>query len=625
MKTSDQRHAIGGLRRHLLYEQFGFRENPFGVTPNPKFLYESRTHSEAKASLVIGLECGVGFQALIASPGMGKTTLLFHVLQRFEQVAHTALLFQVHGSSADFLRYLLSELGETHVPSDVAGIQNAINEFLIRQQHSGRTVIIVVDEAQNLDIEVLEALRLLSNFETASEKMLQIILAGQPQLAQTLAKPELGQLRQRISMFTTLAPFGREDTANYIEHRLRRAGYAGEALFTPSAVQAVWRHSSGIPRNINTLCFNALLLTHSTERKQIDGDAIAEVVRDRDLGLLALPASAEHPVAADTLDGSTGSTARIVELPLRVEAGGDRSCRDMAQEGPEGSQALTDRDIKGGSLDDVCEEPSQGPASADVTEVTAGASQDDVIRDSGSASLPGETLSTTLMAAAADTMTSCASTNDTNGIERTTKQRAGLIAGSLLLLLGLAAVVSHGRGLKASPVGNIGNSARIVKQPAKGHSGPTAILTNANTPLAMQPLYEDNAEPQGAGSGRASPDRDRPVYVDGLEHYSTGSSTTIVLSLDGEVKYVSRRLTSPDRIFFDLQDTRLADSLTGQRSEVSESAVSRIRVAQHEARVSRVALVTKGLCDYTERFASNPSRFIIEVSPRHRLIDNSLQ
>src|SRR6266436_1356117 len=169
----EQLQPISGLRPRLLYERYGILENPFGVTPNPRYLYHSKTHGEARASLIIGIECGVGFQALIAPPGMGKTTVLFDVLERFNKVARTAFLFQIHGDSCDFLRYLISELGGEAHDSDVVRMQDIINELLIRERRAGRQTIIVIDEAQMLNTSVLETVRLLSNFETPTEKLLQ--------------------------------------------------------------------------------------------------------------------------------------------------------------------------------------------------------------------------------------------------------------------------------------------------------------------------------------------------------------------------------------------------------------------------------------------------------------------
>ena len=269
-----------GLRPQLLYERYGILENPFGVTPNPRYLYQSKTHAEARSSLIIGIECGLGFQALIAPPGMGKTTLLFSVLDLFKDVARTAFLFQIHGDSRDLLRYLALELGGEVDGSDVVRTQDTINQLLRRERRAGRRTLIIIDEAQSLDASVLETIRLLSNFESPTEKLAHIILAGQPQLAQRLADPGLAQLFQRISIRSTLTPFGLEDTNNYIEHRLNVAGYRGPTLFMPEAVKFIWEHGRGIPREINTLCFNALLLATAVEQKQVNSDILREVASD---------------------------------------------------------------------------------------------------------------------------------------------------------------------------------------------------------------------------------------------------------------------------------------------------------------------------------------------------------
>ena len=201
---------------------------------------------------------------------------------------------------------------------DLASAQDRVNRLLVKQFRNNRPVIIVIDEAQTLNTEVLETIRLLSNFETASDKLLQIIFSGQPQLAEKLASPELAQLRQRISIFTTLTPFDRPDTEKYIEHRLRLAGYHGPRLFTPGAVTMLWKHSQGIPRNVNTLCFNALLLAGSAGRQQIDDAVVLEVVKDRNLDLLALPAIEEQSISNFSLDSSE-SKIESLELPASIE------------------------------------------------------------------------------------------------------------------------------------------------------------------------------------------------------------------------------------------------------------------------------------------------------------------
>jgi TonB family protein len=274
---------VVGARPNLFYERHGLLENPFGVTPDPHYLYQSRTHAEARSSLIIGVECGIGFQSLIAPPGMGKTTILFDLLQRFSDVACTAFLFQPHGDSHSFLRYLISELGDEAHDSDLVDMQDKINYLLIREHRAGRQTIVIVDEAQSLDNSVLETLRLLSNFETPTEKLLHIILTGQPQLSQRLAAPELAQLSQRISIRTTLIPFDLEDTRNYVEHRLKIAGYRGPPLFTPETLRSIWERSGGVPREINTLCFNALLLATAVGQKEVDSQLLREVVADLDL------------------------------------------------------------------------------------------------------------------------------------------------------------------------------------------------------------------------------------------------------------------------------------------------------------------------------------------------------
>jgi type II secretory pathway predicted ATPase ExeA len=313
--------VIGTRRARLLFEPYGIRENPFGPTPDPRFQYESGTHAEAKSALVMGLECGVGFQALIAPPGMGKTTILFQLLQRFQELARTAFVFQIQGDSRDFLSYLLSELGSDEQYSDLVRVQEAINKLLVREFREGRSTIIVVDEAQNLDTAVLETIRLLSNFETSKEKLLHIILAGQPRLADRLADPELAQLRQRIPIFATLVPFDLEDTSNYVKHRLQVAGCANHGLFTPGAVRLIWENSRGIPRNINTLCFNALLLARSANQLQIDESILQEVISDRQLDPLrltveAVPGATHELKAAQRLAAATPHPHRPPPWPI---------------------------------------------------------------------------------------------------------------------------------------------------------------------------------------------------------------------------------------------------------------------------------------------------------------------
>src|SRR5579872_4504245 len=223
-----------------MYEKyFGLREQPFGVTPDPRFLYLSAAHREALASLYYGIEANRGFLGLIAKPGMGKTTILFHLLEKFRSSARTAFLFQTQCTSREFLRFLLSELGYESDGNDFVRMHEEFNRRLLQEARAGNRFIVVIDEAQNLEPSVLETVRLLSDFETPRAKLMHIILAGQPELADKLASPGLSQLRQRVSIVHGLEPLSAGEIKNYIEHRLRIAGYAGEPLFAPDVYEDI--------------------------------------------------------------------------------------------------------------------------------------------------------------------------------------------------------------------------------------------------------------------------------------------------------------------------------------------------------------------------------------------------
>ena len=269
----------------MVLDYFKLQEQPFGVTPDARYLFLSSTHREALASLLYGIDEGCGFLALIASPGLGKTTLLFHALHQLREKALTVFLFQTVCTSIDLLRALLVALGVQNIEGSLIQLQSRLKEVLVAQARLGKRVVVVIDEAQNLDDSVLELIRMLSNFETPQEKLIQIILSGQLELAEKIASPDLEQLRQRVSIFSELTPFSREDTQLYIDHRLRVAGYTfAGPLFTRDAVALIADASHGIPRNINNLCFNALSLAYALQRKPIDSEIILAVVADRDLG-----------------------------------------------------------------------------------------------------------------------------------------------------------------------------------------------------------------------------------------------------------------------------------------------------------------------------------------------------
>src|SRR5579863_10321515 len=199
---------------------YGLREQPFGVTPDPRFLYLSPEHREALASLYYGIESGRGFMALIAKPGMGKTTLLFHLLEKFRHTARTAFIFQTQCNSREFMRLLLVELGVQNHDHDFVRTHEEFNKLLLQEARAQRRFIVVIDEAQNLDASVMETVRLLSDFETPRAKLLQIILSGQPELADKLASQQMVQFRQRVSLLGRLTPLSSDETRKYIEYRL---------------------------------------------------------------------------------------------------------------------------------------------------------------------------------------------------------------------------------------------------------------------------------------------------------------------------------------------------------------------------------------------------------------------
>jgi general secretion pathway protein A len=271
----------------MFLDFYGLREQPFGVTPDPRFLYLSPTHREALASMFYGIDAERGFLALIAKPGMGKTNLLFHLLQQFRSKARTAFVFQTQCTSREFMRFLLLELGcEVNGEPDLVTMHEQFNRCLLQEAQAGRRFIVVVDEAQNLEPSVLETVRLLSDFETPQAKLLQIVLSGQPELADKLARPSLRQLRQRVSLLSTLAPLPPEEVARYMNHRMRAAGRADGLPFTGAAVKMIADMSEGIPRNINNICFNALSLGCSLRHRTVDIDVLRQVASDFDLSAL---------------------------------------------------------------------------------------------------------------------------------------------------------------------------------------------------------------------------------------------------------------------------------------------------------------------------------------------------
>src|ERR1700680_4178794 len=202
----------------MLLNYYKLAEQPFGVTPDPRFLYLGAQHREALASLVYGTESNRGFLALIAKPGMGKTSLLYQYLEGLRGKARTAFVFRTDCDPREFIRHILIDLGIDATGKDLPAMHEALNQVLVEEMRAGRHFVLVIDEAQNLEQKVLESIRLLSNFETPWMKLMQIVIAGQPGLAEKLTRPSMTQLRQRISLVIHIAPLNRQEINAYIDH-----------------------------------------------------------------------------------------------------------------------------------------------------------------------------------------------------------------------------------------------------------------------------------------------------------------------------------------------------------------------------------------------------------------------
>jgi len=317
----------------MLLNYFKLREQPFGVTPDPRFWFASQTHREALASLLYGLDAGRGFVALIAKPGMGKTTLLFNGLEQLRESAKTVFLFETMATRENLLQALLIDLGVSDSHGNIIELQARLNEVCAQYVRAGKRMVVVIDEAQNLDESMLEFVRRLSNFETSREKLIHIVLSGQPQLAEKLALPSMVQLRQRISIVAHLEPLSQKDTRIYIDHRLKTAGYLSQtSLFNETALTLIAEHSEGIPRNINNLCFNAMSIAFALKQKTIDGEIVREVIADLSLGAPEKASASLNPKIREVIVAAgphRRETLTIPEPSVR-EQGGDVSAQSPA-------------------------------------------------------------------------------------------------------------------------------------------------------------------------------------------------------------------------------------------------------------------------------------------------------
>jgi general secretion pathway protein A len=251
---------------------FHLRELPFNITPDPRYLYMSKHHREAFNALLYGIQHRKGFIALTGEVGTGKTTLCRAVLSHLGHTnnTETALILNPSLTETQLLRAILHDFGIQTRSRDRLAYVEELNQFLLKRTSEGANVALVIDEAQNLSPAVMEQIRLLSNLETDQHKLIQIVLAGQTELEQRLASPELRQLRQRITIRYHIPVLTIQETAAYIGHRLKTAGNDGGIVFEEKAIDAVFKYSQGTPRMINVVCENALLAAYVANTRQIN-------------------------------------------------------------------------------------------------------------------------------------------------------------------------------------------------------------------------------------------------------------------------------------------------------------------------------------------------------------------
>jgi type II secretory pathway predicted ATPase ExeA len=306
----------------LLYQiHFGLSQPPFNITPDPSFLYRSASHREGLAQLSYGIRARKGFVVLTGEVGTGKTTLIHALLNDLNGSAHTALIFNTIIRPADLLRTVCEEFGLIDPKRSLQEIHDylvSLNEFLLESYRKGENCALIIDESQNLSAEVLESIRLLSNFETSKDKLLQILLVGQPELGARLNSPELRQLKQRVMLRHHLRALSIQECCEYVSNRLKVAG-GDRSIFTPTALESVYSYSGGIPRVVNVLCDNALLTGYALGRKEIDAGIIREVAGD--LNIINNAEALARPIvqAINPSDSDSGQVSGARSLEPRSE------------------------------------------------------------------------------------------------------------------------------------------------------------------------------------------------------------------------------------------------------------------------------------------------------------------
>lgn len=263
-------------------EYYGFTEEPFDITPDPSFLFLTPGHEEVLKSIVYGIQGRRGLMAIIGEVGTGKTTILNTALEWLSKKTKVAYVINFDVSFEDLLAMALVKLGLVTADQTFTKVDalNRLDEFARQQLADGGNVAFIVDEAQNLNHRAMENLRLLSNLETPKHKLVQIILSGQPELEAKLDQPEVRQLTQRISIRRYIDPLKEDETYKYMQHRLEVAGYSGPLLFSQNAHRLIWEYTQGIPRKINILCDNALLIGFRIHQKKIHSPVVQKALQE---------------------------------------------------------------------------------------------------------------------------------------------------------------------------------------------------------------------------------------------------------------------------------------------------------------------------------------------------------
>ena len=351
-----------------MYESFyGFREKPFSLLPDPGFLYFTRKHRLALAMLEYGLANQAGFTVISGDIGTGKTTLIRHLLENLDQELAIGLITNTHQSIGELMQWVLLAFDLDYKDKSPVEMYQMLVDFVIEQYARGRRTVLIVDEAQNLAVETLEELRMLSNINADKDQVLQIVLVGQPELREKLRRPELVQFAQRITVDYHLEPLTAEETRELIRHRLQVAG-GDPALFTEAACEAVHRYSGGVPRLINLLCDLALVYGFADQCERIDADLVTDVAREKQAGGLfpGVPAASPAPARAEDTPSPDGQAASHdapeaaasrpaaqrtrIEVPLNVALAGEnlalrRHLRELLEAA--GVNVVHDSDLDG--------------------------------------------------------------------------------------------------------------------------------------------------------------------------------------------------------------------------------------------------------------------------------------